>query len=203
MEKRKIFLVLIGIFFIVISIIGIIINIVTKTPYNLVWFCNHTTLILGLAFLFRSSFWITAEINIGFFPQLLWSIDFLSKLIFNRFVFGFTDYMFSPHYHKALYILSWNHIFMLPIALIGLYLLDKPPKDAWKGSLIHGIILIPLSYIFAYGTNLNCLHESCLFFIPSNIFYKTLWLPLIMVIFIILMNYILCLVYKKIKKKNK
>ena len=196
-KPKEAFLTIIGILSILLSIIGIIVNIRAETHYNLVWFCNHTSLILGLAFIFRSSFWITAQLNIGFFPQLFWSIDFLSKLLFNRFIFGFTDYMFSPYYDKALYILSWNHIFIMPIALVVLYFLNTPRKDAWKGSLLHSILLIPLSYMFAPDLNLNCMHKSCLFFIPTFTFYKIIW-PLIMLIIVIIpTNYLLHWIYKK------
>ena len=99
--KKQILLNIIGIFFILLGLTGIVANIINKTPYNLVWFCNHTSLILVIAFLFRSSFWITAEVSIGLIPQMLFSIDFLGKLIFNKFPFGFTDYMFSPHFKKS------------------------------------------------------------------------------------------------------
>jgi len=198
LKSKEIFLTIIGIFFILLSIIGIIMNIKAKTSYNLVSFCNHTSIILGLAFIFRSSFWITAELNIGLFPQLLWSIDFLSKLIFNRFIFGFTNYMFFPDYPKALYILSWNHVFIVPIALLGLYFLNTPKKDAWKGSLLHGILLIPLSHIFD-NRNLNCMLESCVPFIPTNALYKIIWPFIMLIIVIIPTNFLLHWVYKKRK----
>ena len=201
-KQKEIFLTVVGVLFLLVGIIGIITNIIVKTPHSLIWFCNHASLILGFAFIFRSSFWITAELNIGFFPQLFWSIDVLSKLIFNRFVFGFTDYMFFPHQNKVLYIISWNHIFMLPITLIALYFIGQPSKNAWKGSFIHGVLLISMSYIFANGMNLNCMHESCLFFIPTNMAYKILWPLFALIIMIIPTNLLLCWAYKKIKTKR-
>ena len=197
--NKKIFLTIIGIFYIVLGLTGIIVNIRAGTSYNLVWFCNHASIILGIAFLFRSSFWVTAEINIGLIPQLLFSIDFLGKLIFDKFVFGFTDYMFSPHFGKIFFILSWNHVFMMPIALIGLYFL-KARKDAWKGSFIHGLLLIPLSYIFANGMNLNCMHESCVPFIPTTQFYNLYWPPIMLIGIIIPTQLLIYWGYKKIKK---
>lgn len=201
MKKRDLFLNMIGIFFISLNVAAVIINILSDTPYNLVWFCNHTAIILGLAFLFRSSFWVMAELSIGFIPQLLWTIDFLSKLIFNKFVFGFTDYMFLPDYNQALYILSWNHVFMLPLALVGLYLLKNPVKDAWKGSLLHGILLIPLSYWIGslVGTSLNCVQKSCIFFIPTSLLYQVLWPPLFFLVVAIPTSLLL---YKAFKKQK-
>jgi hypothetical protein len=80
---------------------------------------------------------------------------------------------------------------MFPLALVGLYLIKKPRKDAWKGSFLHAILLIPLSYLFAYGTNLNCMHESCVSFIPTTSLYPIYWLPLFLIVVVLPVNFLL------------
>ena len=187
----------IGILFILLGVAGIIVNINTQTLHFLIWFCNNTSFIIGAAILFRSRFWLTAELSIAFFPQILWSIDFLSKLFFDKFIFGFTDYMFFPSYPKALYILSWNHLFILPVALIVLYYMGKPVKDAWKGSAIHGAIILIPSFLLSSLGNINCVTESCIFFIPTNLAYKILWPPLFFLLIVIPTNYLIVWFFKK------
>lgn len=196
------FLTATGYILLALGVVGIIANIYTETTNFIIWFCNHTVIILGLAFLFRSRFWITAELSIALIPQVFWSMDFLSKLLFNKYIFGFTSYMFSPDYNPLLYYLSLDHLIITPIALIGLWYLGKPVW-AWEGSLLHGVLLMIPSYIFANGDNLNCMWKSCVPFIPTTTLYPILW-PLIFVFLVILpTNWLLIKGYARLRKKYK
>jgi len=188
MEGKRVVMLVIGILLIVGGVTGVVFNMVSGTAFRLLWLCNHANIILGLAFIFGSSFWASAEINLIFFPQLFWTIDFLSKLLFGRFVFGFTDYMFSPAYEGISYALSLSHLFVLPIAFVGLWFL-KSSKDGWKGSVLHGILLIPISLAFTTA-NLNCMRESCISFIPSGIVYQILW-PFAIFAAVLIVNFFL------------
>ncbi|MFQ5621685.1 MAG: hypothetical protein ACE5FT_07665, partial [Candidatus Nanoarchaeia archaeon] len=97
----------VGWLFIAIGLAGIFVNVHLGTAPYILWFCNHTAIVLGIAFLFRSPYWITAEVSVGLIPQLLWGIDYLSKLFFGtHWLGGFTSYMFSPEYHYLHYYMS-------------------------------------------------------------------------------------------------
>lgn len=132
----------------------------TRAEY-VFWFSNHTFVVLGLAVLFRSRFWVLAELCIGLIPESMWSVDFLARLFTGEHVFGFTSYMFKNGAFDWLHLYSLQHILFVPAALYALYVLGGPEKGAWAGSLYHMIILWPLSFAFGTEFNLNCVFHDC------------------------------------------
>lgn len=178
------------------GVLGIAVNIYLDFWRNLIWLCNHMSIILGIAFLGRNRFWITAEMNLAMIPQLIWSIDFIGALLTGTFVFNSTQYMFSPEYNPFLYFLSLNHLFITPIALFGLYRLGGA-VNALSGSAIHGIILWAASHLFVKDMNLNCLITPCIPIAPEPYF---LTLPILYAIMMVVTNRLLLWGFKKIKK---
>ena len=107
--KKNLILNIIGTIFIILGLLSLSrIFFVTAIWQNVFWWCDHAVLILGLAILFRNTFWLTAELNIALLPQILWSFDFFSKVFFNKFIFGVTAYMFEGPW--AFKILSYQHL---------------------------------------------------------------------------------------------
>ncbi|PIN75098.1 hypothetical protein COV18_05080 [Candidatus Woesearchaeota archaeon CG10_big_fil_rev_8_21_14_0_10_37_12] len=165
-------------------------------PHYIVWFSNHTFIILGLAVLFGSRFWVFAELCIGFIPELIWSIDFLMRLFTGEYLFGITTYMFTDAgTFNWIHLYSLQHILFLPLGLYALYILGGPIKQAWIGSGIHYFTLYPLSFFWGTEYNLNCLFYSCgvLSFLPE---YQLTW-PLLMAIHLFLIYWFLLAVWKK------
>lgn len=160
MDKNK-WLNIIGIFFIILGLVSIS-RIFWGVWQNVFWWCDHAVLIMGIAVLLRNKFWLTAELNIALIPQFLWSLDFFSKLIFDKFIFGFTAYMFDGG--VIFKLLSYQHLFVFILAFIALFLLGKPPKFAWLGSLAHGTILFISGLLIPLEYNINCVHKNCLGF---------------------------------------
>jgi hypothetical protein len=196
MKEKKI-LNIIGIFFLIIGIASISrIFFPESTWQNIFWICGHTTLIMGLAIIFRNKFWLTAELNIILIPQIIWTIDYLGKLIFDKFLFGFTTYMFEGNW--IFKILSYQHLFVFILTIYAVYLI-KPSKKAWIGSIIHGIFLLSSGLIISEHYNINCAHRNCLNFqIPH---YLLIWI-ITFLIMTILTNIILIKLFKK-KRTNK
>ena len=188
---------IIGYLFILFGIVGIIINLYLGSLYNIIWLSNHLSLVLGVAFLYKSRVWISAELSIALIPELLWSIDFLGKLITGEFILGTTEYMFNINYSPLLYYLSLSHLFVAPIALVVLWYLGGAVK-AWKQACMHGVVLLFFSFAFMNGHNLNCFRESCVPFITvSGITYQVLW-PILFFIFVVIpMNWLLVQWIKK------
>lgn len=131
-------------------------------PHYIVWFSNHTFIIIGLALLFRSPFWLFAEMCIGFIPEAIWSIDFISRVLINRHVWDFTSYMFTETgAFRWVHLYSLQHLLFVPFCIYGLILLGGPVKSAWKGSFIHISIIWALSFLFEAKLNLNCVISDC------------------------------------------
>ncbi len=188
---------IVGWLFILFGIVGIIINLYLGSVYNVIWLSNHLSLVLGVAFLYKSRVWISAELSIALIPELLWSIDFLGKLITGGFILGATEYMFNINYSPLMYYLSLSHLFIAPIALVGLWYLGGAVK-AWKQACMHGVVLLFFSFAFMNGHNLNCFRESCVPFITmSGITYQVLW-PILFFIFVVIpINWLLVQWIKK------
>jgi len=199
--RKEIYSTITGIAFIIFAIAAFIVYYKTGTMHYVLWICDHTALIIGLAFLFRKWFWIGAELNLLFLPQLFWSIDFLYRLFFGKFIFGFTDYMF-PAYNIPLYIVSLSHIFIIPVALIGLFLALKASgkkeriiirermKWSWRGSLMHMLLLMIPSYMLSNSINYNCALKPCFSFLPGGTIYSIIWV-LVVFLIVLLTNYLL------------
>ena len=66
------------------------------TLVDFLWLCNHAPLLIGLAILFRSYFWLIAEISLLAVGSLNWSLDFLSKLFFDKYLLGICKFGMQP-----------------------------------------------------------------------------------------------------------
>jgi len=159
-------------------------------PEYFFWASNHIPILIGFAILFRSSFLLTAEISLIVVAELGWSLDFLSKLLFNFHIFGSTAYMFNPTYPAPLYWEGMQHLIILPLSLTALFMIKKSEPNAWKLALTHGLIIVIISFLISSSFNLNCIHKSCISWIPTFSFYSLLF-PLIYFAFCVLpVNYL-------------
>jgi hypothetical protein len=161
-----------------------------ESPIYFFWLCNHVPLFIGITIFFRSSFWLTAEISLLFIGSLNWSLDFLSKLIFDKYLLGSTAYIFAGiSAQSATSILL--HLSTLPLALLAFFIIHEKNKTAWKGSLLHMLILIPISFYFGLEYNLNCVLKSCVDWIPTFSFYPIAFLVSYFILFVLSINWVL------------
>jgi hypothetical protein len=170
---------LIGIFLIVLGIIHLIQTIFFVDPVHFFWMCNHVILFIGIAILFRNSFWLMAEFLLLFLGQFIWIINYIFRAFNSAFV------VIS---YRIEVISAIVHLVTLPLGLMGILLLKKKEKYAWKGSLLHALILMPFVLYFGSYYNLNCFFEPCVTWIPNFSLYP-LFIFLIYFAFIILLNY--------------
>ena len=190
-KNKNVLLNAIGVLLILFFIIRAIFLIRDGSAENLFWLCNHAPLILGIAILFRSSFWITAEISFVFAGVFIWVIDYLSKIIFDFHIFGSTAYLFPIADYGFFYVTSLIHLLSLPLAIWALFLIKTKEPSAWKGALIHAIVLIPFVVYFREEYNLNCFLEPCISWIPCFYFYPVLAFIGYFILFVIPINLIL------------
>ncbi|MCR4285098.1 MAG: hypothetical protein NUV97_03595 [archaeon] len=193
---KKEILNIIGITLIVISLIRIAILILYSSPIHIFWLCNHIPLIIGIAILFRNSFILSAEIALLFFGSLNWSLDFLSKLLFNKYLLGSTYEIFADLSANSI-ISIISHLSVLPLALIALFLMNKPEPKAWKISIIHMIILVPISLYFSQSFNINCLARPCVVWMSHSTLYPFFIFFGYLLIFVIPTSIILANLMKK------
>jgi hypothetical protein len=189
---------IIGITIIILSILRTYILITDSTPIHIFWLCNHIPIIIGIAILFRSSFVLIAETSLLLIGSLNWSLDFLSKLFFDKYLLGSTSYIFAAFSaDSGISILS--HLSLLPLAIIAIFLIGKPEPKAWQLSIIHMIILIPSSFYFTETYNLNCLLEPCISWLPDFALYTPLLFIVYFTIFVIPVN----ILFTKLLRKPK
>ena len=132
-KNKDVLLNIIGVLLILFFVIRTIFLIKDGSFQDIFWLCNHAPLIFGIAILFRSSFWITAEISFVFIGVLVWVIDYFSKIIFDFHIFGSTAYLFLITNQGFFYVTSLIHLFSLPLAIWALLLIKKKEPSAWKG----------------------------------------------------------------------
>ena len=188
-----------GLLFLLIGITPAITWLIFDRPHYIVWFSNHTFIILGLALLFRSQFWVFAELCLGAIPELTWSIDFLSRVFTGEHVWGFTSYMFKNGVFDWLHIYSFQHLLFVPAALYAMHLLGGPKRGAWIGSIIHGAIMWKASFMFSSEFNLNCVYYKCLFDLPN---YQSSW-PILILIHILVIYLLVALFWRKKETSKK
>jgi len=157
MEKKATSFILdsIGIFLIFISILRLFFLDGYETLPQFLWLCNHIPLVIGIAILFRNSFWLTAEFSFLFAGMLLWDIDFLAYFLFKKVIFESALYIFNATGTMFFYLSTVLHLFTLPLAFTAIWLLKKPEPNAWKGSVVHALVLMPLVAYIGEGYNIN------------------------------------------------
>ena len=189
--KKSDWLNAIGIFLIVLGIVHLIQTIFTVEPVHVFWLCNHVLFFMGIAILFRSSFWLRAEFLVLFLGQFIWMINFIFRIFDSAFVV--VDY-------RITFIPALVHLLTLPLGFVAVMLLKKKEKSAWKGSLLHMIVLFPFVIYFGNYYNLNCLFEPCVTWIPNVASYP-FFIFLVYFAFIIFLNYIINWIIKKSSKR--
>jgi len=165
--NKNIFFDLLGYSMLLLFVITVFVHYRSHELVYLFWFSNHTTFILGLALLFRSRFWLTAEVALGIIPELLWIADFVSNLAFAFPLFGFTSYLFEPSYPFLQYILTLQHLFVLPLAALALWRMH-PLQGSYFGAVLHGTVLWIVGYVLGPQLNINCSYRACIFLLEHN-----------------------------------
>ncbi|MCA9460218.1 MAG: hypothetical protein KC550_06745, partial [Nanoarchaeota archaeon] len=85
------------------------------------WFCNHTPLFFAFAFFLKKRNVIKGLINVGFLGQFAWTLDFLSKLLFDTYIFKVTQYVFESQNGLWVLLPIGIHMFSTNLALFFTY----------------------------------------------------------------------------------
>ncbi len=182
------------------GIASIIVFIKLGIPAYILWFCNHQSFVYALAIWKRNPRWITAELNLGIIPQLLWGIDFLGYILSGKFIWGITEYMFVENYAASTYYISLQHFILAPMAIYALYKIGKPTMKDWKLTMVHIAIMIALTFAFTTADyNVNCAYKNdCVPYLPKIVpFWPLVWSMIALFVIILPTNYLLYFILRK------
>ena len=169
---------------------------------GMLWFCYISLILLGVGMLMRNGYLIASQINILAVPLLMWNIDFLGILFFDREVFHIATYFFEREFFSLANIISLEHLFLLPLALFALWIVGLKRRDAWKLSVVQSLFILFLTLLLTNSEkNINCAFESCFTFL-GNFLYIYILIILFACI-IILTNILLVWLFYNGKRLNK
>jgi len=194
--KKDLLLNIIGWFLILLGGIRIFQLVFFGEPVHLFWLCNHVIIFMGIAILFRSSFWLIAEFCFLFIGEFIWVIGLLIYISFGIIIPGNSAYLlYDAKFINLISILV--HVLTLPLGLWAIFLLGKKKKFAWVGGLIHAIILIPFVLYFGANYNLDCFYKPCFSIIPNISIYSLLVIPVYFILIVIPLNYLVNWILEK------
>ena len=185
LSRKDISYYFIGVFFLMLQLVLVLINKNAQNYDIFYWFCNHVTLILGIAFIFRKIDIIKSMVNVGFLAQFFWTMDFFSKLVFDIYIFKFTDYVFEAMTGAIVAIPILIHIFSTNIAFYFTYE-HKTKSKVLLYSFIYLAILYLVTILFTpNSSNINCVSHICGFKEYTFIGYNYLWVFIVFLVVIV------------------
>jgi len=178
-KNKRIILIVLGIFFILLSIAAYANSIYRGYPGQILWFCYLVILLIGIGMLIQNSTLIVSQLNIMAVPLIIWSTDLLYVFATGNELFGIASYFLIPGPIIGKIVTS-QHLFTLPLAIFALYLIKIKRKDAWKFSFIElGIVFIVTRLITLEEYNVNCVYKNCLNFnVGAASLYPLTWFVL-------------------------
>lgn len=180
----------IGWFLIAITIFRLVMILAIDDPVHIFWLCNHVPLIMGIAILFRNSFWLIAEFCILSVGSFNWNLDYYWHWITGNYLIGGTEYLSLINPYFAGFSIVF-HGLSLPLSLIAIFLIGKKSFDVWKGTLVHALGLVIPAWIFRENYNLNCYINSCLESFSWVPYYSIFIFVGYMVVVVVPLSYVL------------
>jgi len=178
-QLKKITLIVIGVFFIAFGIFAMDFGIWRGHPDWVFWLCYWGMVIVGFGILTENSWLILSQLNILLIPLLFWDIDFIYFLLYKKSLWNIADYFFGKMMWLARFI-SFEHLFLIPLALLTIYLIKLKRVDAWKLSLLQMLLFFMLSRWFTDPDyNVNCVFVSCFPFFRSDAWHPARWFLII------------------------
>lgn len=199
-STKNIILDIIGIFLLILGIISISNSMYYQNPTQVLFMCYIGLMIIGIGILIKRTFLIMSQVYILTIPHIVWTIDFLYQQIFNKPLWGITDYFFIDNFLVLEKIISLQHIFTIPLAIYAVILIGLKRRDAWKLSLIQiTIIYVLVTLLTLSETNINCVFSPCIN-VHIGLPYRLTWF-----VVLFLMTFITSILLNKfiIPKKRK
>ncbi len=180
-KTRENILELIGFVFAGIYIYILILFLSTSYYVGLLWICYLGIPLISMGIFLKNSNLVLSQAFLLLIPDLLWSIDFIYRLITGTTLLGIDNFFFTTNYLSRK-ILSLQHL-LTPVLSLSALLLLKPKKfrKALIISFFEIFLVLLISLLFPFKEEINCLptYTSCMFSDPSFLVpYPLFWLIL-------------------------
>lgn len=130
---------------------------VKHTPDQMLWWSRAGLGLSVVALLLRNNFLISTLFCALFIHESLWTVSFLSRLLFQTDKIQYTNYMFGSNFSPVLYMAGLFHLFLVPSLILAIIYTKKIHRWGWVGAALFGGIIMLLSYLVAEpARNLNC-----------------------------------------------
>jgi len=152
-------------------------------PGYLLWFCDVALLMTAVGLFLRSGMLVTAQLVAILVFHIGWNLDFWLYLFFGYLPIGSTAYMFYHDltlFEKSLSF--FNHVFIVPAALSGIYVLGVSNK-AWLVQWAQTFLIFLLTYLFTRpAENINWMFGTEIFNITPAIVQPFLYYALMIIV---------------------
>ncbi len=117
-------------------------------PANFLWFSQIALITIIVALWLENSFLASMMATGVLLPELIWCLDFFTRLLFGSHLFGLgaTSYMFSSKFPWIIRILSFLYHVYLPAILIFLLYRLGYHRKAWIVQTVLIWAVLPLCY---------------------------------------------------------
>jgi len=168
-KRKSILITSFGIFFIILGIVAIFNAFYYEDPYNILWLCYSSLIIIGIGVVLRDSRIVKSQIYILLIPDIIWLFSLLSYGLTNGNPFIKTvNYLFLPGPILPK-LVSLQHILTIPTVIILSCKFINKRGRIWIPSFIQLIIFFLIARIFTPPEkDINCSYNFCATYI-SNI----------------------------------
>lgn len=170
-------------------------NLAMDSPADLLYLCNHIPGILSLLFYFKKYSIIKSFINVGLAVQLGWTVDLLSKSLFDVYIFGSTSYIFDSNAPFAHSISIAVHA----TTLIPASLITVSKRIGWTSLAISLLYLVTIYYISYYITDpsldINCVFNMCDIKLFLELISKKMFIPSVFFLIILPTHFLQIVVF--------
>lgn len=168
--------------------------------YDVFFFvCDHVAILLAISFFFEKYDWVKALINVGFLGQLFWLFDLLSKLVFDVYLFGVTNYIFGGGSLFWGIVSSLVHLSTLIPALL-LTMRYETKKSSFYYSILYLVIVYVLVLLFTNSqSDINCVYNACGISFLQFDYFTFFYLPIAVLLVLFPTYYFQKILYEKLK----
>lgn len=186
--KKEFILNVSGVFLVFIGIFSMFYSAWAGRVWEVIWLCYIGVLLIGVGIFMRKDYLIVSQFNILLIPSLLWSFDFFYIFFTGESLLNLANYFFFEGRGMIENFISLQHLYAIPLAVLGLYLVGVKRKDAWKFSLLEMAAIFVLSRAFTpESANMNCVFRNCLSFGVGQIPYELVWF-VVVILGVLLVN---------------
>ncbi|MCM2280112.1 MAG: hypothetical protein NDJ89_18735 [Oligoflexia bacterium] len=135
-------------------------------PLAGLWLCSVYLAILALGFFLKSRLLLWGSACTLAVLQLPYTLDYLGMAFAGKSLFHTMDYAFHPDCRFGEFLSASRHLFMLPLAVLGIFAFGPPDRSRSQSAVALAIAFNTGVYAFSRllsteWENLNCSFTAC------------------------------------------